>query len=612
MWVSLLFWLGLLVPGYAVVRLVAPEETKSGLLGVIGLAYFAVFAVLSPISILCYVARLPVSFFALACVLALLVGLFVITRKRWWGEVGRLLLAGASLELLILVADLVLGARVGAFLGGDARTHLARIRFLIDHGISNDDPYVSTRCFFALYHTNLLHVLNAAGAVLTRADVLDVWSASLVWAKLVAAAGTYYLTWCVFERPWVAWCAALFAAACRAPVTFLVYPNQVAPAWLLPMVLGFGVRAIAGSCSRWSAVKLAAGSFVLGQLHGLFAIFAGAALAAPLAVMCVLRRRRRQKDWVCTAACVAALGAGAPFVLISKYAVPAPEGPAPSSVPVVHEAGFRYWDNGWAMMEPATTVGGRGLLGPALLVAGIVGGLLSPRRRYVGALAAVAGSVAAILFVPPVCAAAIRLLGGAWVIARMDSVLYLVMITLVAGTTAALLEPVLRYRAAQVGLSLVAAALGGVYERNEPKFSWPAYYQNALAPAATRRARLNLFHDARTFLRQRLPPGVTVLTDEETAMYAVALGDCFVVAAVRGSSAVPDWDERKRDLATLLDPATPWVARRPLLHHYGIRLFLVSVGTLKSPRELDWTNGHVEQYWKSPDGAFVFLALNTE
>jgi hypothetical protein len=41
---ALLFWLGLLLPGYVVLRLTSREDLKSGLLGTIGLSYLAVFA----------------------------------------------------------------------------------------------------------------------------------------------------------------------------------------------------------------------------------------------------------------------------------------------------------------------------------------------------------------------------------------------------------------------------------------------------------------------------------------------------------------------------------------------------------------------------------------
>ncbi len=577
MWESLLFWLGLLLPGYAALRLAAPEELKSGLLGVVGLSYLAALAVLSPVSILCYVLRLPVAFFAGTCVVAFLVGLALIILRSWWRDLGKLVLAGVSLELFILLADLVTGGRVGAFLGGDAKVHVARIRFLVEHGFSNYDPYVSAKCFFALYHTNILHALYAAGAVLTGAEVLEVWYASLVWAKLVIAAGAYYLTWRVFERSWVAWVGALFLVGWLAPVTFVVYPNQLAPCWLLPLMLGFGVQACQSPCPGSSVLKLAVGSLVLGQVHGLYAIFAGAVLAPLLAAVLLHRLVRGHPDRLRVAACLAALGTGAPFVLMTKYASPPepPSAPAPASAPapVTQDDGFHHWANGWVMLKPTAALGGRRGLGLVLLAGGMVGALVGSRRKPAGVLAAMTAIAAGILFIPPVCRAAIQALGEGWIVARAEVILQLGMIAFVPGTVAFWLDGRLRWRGIRPLLSIGAVCLGALFGRHEERHSWPTYYRTATAAQVDRQARLRQLQQMGVFFREHMPRGATVLTDEEHAMWLVMLYDCRVVAAARGSSP-PDIEQRKSDLAAMLTAETPWAVRRELLHRYGITAFL--------------------------------------
>ena len=112
-YLTLLFWLALLPPGYVVVRAFCREDLESGPLGGAALSYAAVLALLSPVSILCYVLRLPVAVMSFACVAAFLAGIAIITRRRWWREIVKLLAAGICVELAIVAADLALGHGLG-------------------------------------------------------------------------------------------------------------------------------------------------------------------------------------------------------------------------------------------------------------------------------------------------------------------------------------------------------------------------------------------------------------------------------------------------------------------------------------------------------------------
>ena len=88
MYASLFFWLALLLPGYVLVRYVWQDDLRSGLLGTIGLSYLAVFTLLSPVSILCYLLHTPVAVFSAAYAVAVLAGALEITRRGWWRDGG--------------------------------------------------------------------------------------------------------------------------------------------------------------------------------------------------------------------------------------------------------------------------------------------------------------------------------------------------------------------------------------------------------------------------------------------------------------------------------------------------------------------------------------------
>ncbi len=600
MYASLLFWLALAFPGYVLVRRCAAEELRSGLLGTLGVSYLATLALLSPVSILCYVVGAPLALFSAACALAVLAAVVELTRRRWWGELGRLVLAAASIELAILVIDLVLGARTGAIIGGDARVHLARIRCLVDHGFNNLDPYVAAPAFFPTYHTNILHALYAACVQLTSVDHLGAWFASLAWGKLLVASGMYYLVWCVFERQWAAWLAAVCVVGIQGPVTFLVYPNKLAPLWVIPCMIGFSVRAWSAGCPWSCCARLGIGSLVLGQLHGLYAIFAVILLAPGLAALGAYRLVRRRPDGRRVLACVVILGAGLPFALISaaKTTEAAREDDAPSGLVAVEAAAafsgppgapataeaatpggesadtsFRRFDNGWQRKNPLRGFGAGGWRF-VLLAVGIVAALTSPRRGSAWAVVAVVAAVGVVLYVPPVYTLAVRVLGAPWIVARIESVLSTCLIALLVPAVAVRLEPRVHGWVARGAISLVCLALSIPYAQHRDPYDWPSYLRNALAGRGERRTIINEFRNVRRLVTDSIPPGETVLVNAETGMWTVMLHDCHIVAAASSNNGVQDIAQRRADLDLMLADDTPWTLRRHLLDTYGIRRFV--------------------------------------
>jgi len=399
MYASLLFWLALALPGYVVVRHVWKDDLKSGLLGTIGLSYLAVLGLLSPVSIACYVLHAPLWVFSAACAMLVVAAMIEITHRGWWRETGKLVGIGLSFELLIVVLDLVMGARVGALIGGDAVLHLTRVRFLLDHGFSNYDPFVAGRHFFPIYHTNILHALYAACSQLTGIHHIWVWFASLVWGKLLIASGAYYMVWCIFDRRWVALVAAVFTVGCQGPVDFIIYPNKLAPLWIIAMMIGFAVQACKSPCTWKSPLKLVVGSLIVGQVHGLYGAFAGVALGPTLACVALARLIQRQADGWRLSVCAVALTAALPFPLVSKLTLnprprhsqsiqtqaeqdEEPEAPMKSRI----EMGPRV---GWG-----TVHGWR----PVCLGVGIICALAGSRRKQAAVLLAIASTVALIFY----------------------------------------------------------------------------------------------------------------------------------------------------------------------------------------------------------------------
>lgn len=449
MYLPLLFWLGLLLPGYVLVRLCARDVLASGLLGTIAVSYLAVFTVLSPVSIVGYVVGAPLYWLSGACVLALLAAIVYTSYRGWWTDLGRLLVMAFCFELVIVVADLTLSALAGGHMWGDATLHMTRIRFLVDNGLVNQDPFVEFPAPFPIYHTNLLHALQAACVQLTGTDAYTVWSNSLAWSKLVGWGGSYLLGWSVFRRRWVAWIVALTVMTPQMPVAYNLYPNQVGMYWLVTLMMAFAVQATEPDRRWWTAAHLAAGALVLGQVHSLYAFFAGLTIAPLLTGLLLWHTLRRRGQRAALAACLAALLAGAPFPIWSRVAAASGRPPRsaatkaakPESQTARQRSGFRadrfrHFQNGWVMVRFNAP-------GPrlALLAAGLTAGLLSRRRRAVAAASALGLGVAAVMYVPPLCTLLVDLLGALWILLRIQKILWVfVYCALSYGTFAYLLD----------------------------------------------------------------------------------------------------------------------------------------------------------------------------
>ncbi|MFM1831804.1 MAG: hypothetical protein RLZZ461_120, partial [Planctomycetota bacterium] len=303
---AIIFWTMLLVPGFAVARRLAPDELEGGLLPGVAVSWVTAFAMLAPLAIAGYLLHAPM-WLAVTVVGGFIVwGGYDLARQRAWKGVGGLIVASIGLELAIVVADMVFSARHGSILAADARVHLARIRFLYDHGLSNLDPFISTPYPYPIYHTNLHHALFATGSKLMGADPLAFWFGSLPAAKLMIASGMAYLAWAVLGGRWAAWIAAVMVLVDRGPVSFSLYPNQLSPWFLMPILVGVLARTLGAAwrepeAAWWHRLpRVAALALLIGMFHPLYAGFA-TVIASPVLLGTAGWRLIRRRPGVATA-----------------------------------------------------------------------------------------------------------------------------------------------------------------------------------------------------------------------------------------------------------------------------------------------------------------------
>ncbi|HNO79484.1 MAG TPA: hypothetical protein PKN33_15650 [Phycisphaerae bacterium] len=616
MWITLIFWFGLIFAGAVAVKRWTPETFRGGPMAVIAVGFVAALAILSPISILCYVLHLPVIVFSLACVLLILGGIVAATKWGYWPQMKSMLLGLLCVEMAFLLFDMVMGARVGAFLAGDAQVHLARIRFLLAHGFSNQDPFIELPGFFATYHTNLFHALEASCSQLTGIDYLGVWFASWVWNKLMFAAALYYLAWVVFANRWIAWVVGLFFLFMKCTTTYSVYPNQTGMNVFVALIIAFAIQVCRNPNSMIAIIRLAACTLVLGQFHGLYVGFACVAVGPILAIVMCRKAIKRQASWGMVSLALVALAFGTPFALVAKYvkgpqeqsqiAADAKNDPT-SNQDEIDGDKFRRLSNGMQMVRPERMMGNRPALGIALVILGGTVTLVGRRRREGLMLLSIWLTVASAYYFPPFCTLLLKLLGAKWILMRIGGILSICLWTMIVGGLLSLLRPQFDSWWKRAFLSLAALLIANHIPYRQPDYSWSTYWERAKQPSALRHAQLNELRESVKLLRDAIPEGSVVLADGRAGRKLVMLADCHILAPDRSSPGANAYPQRLLDRKKLLNPKTEWGERKRLLDKYGIRHFLVTNQTVKST---GWLKGRIVNQWQCSFGALLEFNTN--
>lgn len=597
----LAFWFALLVPGYAIARRLDPDGVASGPLSAIALSFLAAAVALSAVIIPGHVIGVPIVVLSIAVIGLVLWGAVDLIRGGCWAAIGRLCLAAICLEIGIVFVDMLLSGRIGTILGADAIVHVARIRFLLGQGLGNGDPFIGGY-FYPIYHTNLVHSLLACAAHLTGEDPLTVWHGSLPFAKLLVVSGAWYAGWSLFRNPVAAWATALFVLGSRGPVTFMLYPNQLAPWFLLPVLIGFVVRAVADGPRRPLILGIAATSLAIGSTHGMYAIFATMALGPAVAIRAAMQWMSAPADRRGLAVCVVALAAGLPFPAVTfmarrAVAAPPPAAAAPAAelaatdepdadrptprrrLPEVSNR-FQKLDNGQVMHKFGRGFTGNRGLRVYVLAMGAALAMIAGRRRETLLLLGVVLSVAAWLHVPPLCTLLLRAGGAEWIVLRLSSLLDVLLAVIVPGSLAAVAAQAMRQQdpgdrvtplVFRWGLGACSLFAGAFFAAQQSPYDWRTYLDRGrMSASALRGGQLNPLRRFAEDLQATIPADAVVLADPSIGMRVVMAHDCRVVSSTSSSVGVPDIGTRSTHARRMLRNATAEDEREDLLQRYDV------------------------------------------
>lgn len=640
----LLCWLALAVPGAAAVRRFVPSAWGGGILSMLGIGWMATFAMLAPVVVLGYLLRLPVGPIAVLTLGMVVIGAVDLLRGIDWRRAHAALPPAMILAAAIVLADVVMAERIGAILDNDARVHLARIRFVLDHGLSNVDPFVRAPIEhpYPLYHTNLLHALHAMIAWITGLDPLDAWFGSLGASRLMVAAAGAWAAWALVGGRWAPWIAAIVVLLARIGIDYMPYPNQLAPWFAVPMalgitalVLGHDARPLVGT----SACALT--NLVVAMVHPLYAGFLLVMLGPVLLSIAMVRSVRRIGRPVVPLACILGFALSAVPMLVAVRAMTAGPGRgadvasasawerAQSVDDAASQASLRpgagtpdalgrartlaiHRQDGFTMSARdgrlmisrdwgrGFTGGWGGLRGWRLwtaLAATVLalGGLGRPQAMVaLGAIAVVLG----VMSVPVLCTGAIGFLGAQWMILRFEALAGVAWCLLAVPVGAALLE---RWSGGRRTLAFVAGAgvtalavwigLGNDGVKATEKLE--RWRDRASASAGTRSgAAFDGLVGNREWLERVMPKDAVVACGRLTGTWAAMLRGPRLVCSERSSTGVTSGATRTRHVAELLDDATDEDRRAELLHHYGITHVLIGG---RNPAWLDYWADRVDE-----------------
>ncbi|MEM7228220.1 MAG: hypothetical protein AAF432_05315 [Planctomycetota bacterium] len=618
---ALLFLL-LALPGLPVVRWLDRRWIEAGWPALYGVSTIVTLTIFTPIAIACYLMGTPVIMPAILMCNMMLAGLIWLIIQRAWRDLRTVFTGLCGIELVLLI-DAWLSFRHGTHFGGDTSVHLARIRMLVDHGLSNTDPFVAESFFWPIYHTNIVHLLHAMFATLTDRDAFLVWISSLTWSRLLIVCGTYTLAWSVFRKRWIAWTAAVFMLAAVFHSSLLAYPNKIAPFGIVPIIIALSIRALDHPKDWRPAALLAGAMLVLGQVHGMYVIFV-AAFVTPVMLTAVIVRMVRTKSierWSLIA--VATIVLGLPFPMISQIGIrnaradrtttamatptmitmpsatiaavtaPAPATQSREANPTPRRRGghFLTLDNGWQVRNPQRGITAR-TARPVLLIALAALGIVVLREWRLAVVFGCGLTVAMMLFIPPLCTAALDFFGAGWIVLRAQFLILLVFAVIVPtvplmigvrcsdrwirrseSTTPNITRATSFVKRGAVLLGLCWAAYLGYWYHGKAE-DYHRYIETARKPKAQRVE----VHDTRqrvaAHIEELVKPGSTVLCDLEISSLLCSLTDVHVVASRSSSLGVPDLAQRRRDVRTMIAEETPWPQRRALLRKYDARYYV--------------------------------------
>ncbi len=318
----LLFWLGLVVIGYAALVVVSQKLTwlkaVTALTPLSGLvAFMTGFAYMLPIVLVSYAGNLPVAVAAIYYGASALVGLTVLCIHRPWRG-SRLSKAGLFIMFLVAL-DYVIYSKIGGVLtpGGDAYYHIARVGVILQQGFNLAAPF-SQFAVETSYYYNVVHGIYAVGAFITGSEPFEFWRFAGAFIRSMIWVSIYCLAESLFRAVKSGWLHVPLTSTGFARLTLIfvifvygmnfvyaAFPGQVAVLWMHCLLLGLSYLLV--HRSSLGAFAVVTSALLLPFSHPTYALMSACLVGLVLALTMLTRIQRKKETIVLTISLVVLL-----------------------------------------------------------------------------------------------------------------------------------------------------------------------------------------------------------------------------------------------------------------------------------------------------------------
>ena len=567
-----LFWLTTLIPGFALLLALAPQDTRRGLLATLTWSYVLTVALMAPIVVLAFVVHFNVRTVAVLYLALVLGGAFAAVRARGLQRLRRLVRTTHWFEVGLVLAAIALTLPLGASAQSDSFAHSAKIRYMRDVGFYLQDAYSPLAVIETKWHVNVHHAYFAIASWISGVEPLDLWYRSAFFFRLLAMGAIGFLASTLFRSRWISAVAMLGAVPVLGTKLTIVFPFSVTAFVIAPVLLALVVDLLERP-SRRRYVKLLLCSLTLAVLH-IGTWFLAALCIGPIAVIWTLWRGRMAASLRPLVLALAALAAtGVPFLLVSALQPNHVE----AQQDLLHLRMIRTIDlGGWGftIIDPTHYAWMMPMLAVLALLA-LVGRTIRWRILLVAGIQVAAMTL---MFTPVLFELLTRLIPY-WLAHRFRNFGEVIGLVSLAGGMAWIVRPRLETRGMRRAFALlVLCGSLAVFRTN---------IQGYVLDSRSQRGWLRQAAQLQDAVRDVLPAHALVASDPTWSLVLPAVHLSRVMAADLHHANPADGGLLKRfaDAEELLGPATPDDRRRQIVAEHGIGFILIrdTTGAAPSP-----------------------------
>ncbi|MEY2796130.1 MAG: hypothetical protein RIR10_1846, partial [Planctomycetota bacterium] len=192
------------------------------------------------------------------------------------------------------------------------------------------------------------------------------------------------------------------------------------------------------------------------------------------------------------------------------------------------------------------------------------------------ALAAMVTMVLVVTMIPPICTAALKVLGAQWVLGRFEMIAFVLWIPLGIPAFAGAVEAWRRWTSAEAfalssACACAAIPVASLHASQSKPYTWTAFIDAALKSEGVRNGRQHAgLMRQKAWMDEAIPRDAIVLAGPLTGTWISMLHGADTVASERSSTGIASGRLRREHVDEMFDPVTDEARRAELFDLYGV------------------------------------------